>query len=229
MNPSSTRSFSAPKGTYDILPADSARWLEVRRGLLEPARLAGYSYLETPVFEDTALFERGVGESTDVVTKEMYTFSDKGDRSLTLRPEATASIVRAVAEHRLGQGQLPLKVWFAGPMFRYEQPQAGRFRQFQQIDVEALGSRRSGARRGGRRPRVTRVSGHRAGAGRAAADEPRRSAVPARVHREAARVPAQFALAGRGDPPPRRAKPAAGTGRQASRGHRDGRRRAADG
>ncbi|HEX4428867.1 MAG TPA: histidine--tRNA ligase [Frankiaceae bacterium] len=135
MNPS----FAAPKGTYDVLPADSARWLEVRRGLLEPARLAGYSYIETPVFEDTALFERGVGESTDVVTKEMYTFRDKGDRSLTLRPEATASIVRAVAEHRLGQGQLPLKVWFAGPMFRYEQPQSGRFRQFQQIDVEALG------------------------------------------------------------------------------------------
>ena len=134
-------SFAAPKGTYDVLPADSARWLEVRRALLEPARLAGYSYIETPVFEDTALFERGVGESTDVVTKEMYTFRDKGDRSLTLRPEATASIVRAVAEHRLGQGQLPLKVWYAGPMFRYEQPQSGRFRQFQQVDVEALGHR----------------------------------------------------------------------------------------
>ncbi len=134
-----TASFVAPKGTYDVLPADSGRWLAVREGLLEPARLAGYSYLETPVFEDTALFERGVGESTDVVSKEMYTFPDKAARSLTLRPEGTAGVVRAVVEHRLNQGQLPLKVWYAGPMFRYEQPQSGRFRQFQQVGVEALG------------------------------------------------------------------------------------------
>ncbi len=131
--------FSGPKGTYDLLPADSGRWLEVRTGLLEPARMAGYAYLETPIFEDTALFERGVGDSTDVVTKEMYTFPDKGGRSLTLRPEGTAGVVRSVLEHRLYQGQLPLKVWYAGPMFRYEQPQSGRFRQFQQIGVEALG------------------------------------------------------------------------------------------
>ena len=131
--------FVAPKGTYDVLPADSGRWLAVRGGLIEPARLAGYGYLETPAFEDTALFERGVGESTDVVSKEMYTFPDKGGRSLTLRPEGTASVVRAAAEHRLYQGQLPLKVWYAGPMFRYEQPQSGRFRQFQQVGVEALG------------------------------------------------------------------------------------------
>ena len=134
-----TASFVAPKGTYDVLPADSGRWLAVRDGLLEPARLAGYGYLETPVFEDTALFERGVGESTDVVSKEMYTFPDKAGRSLTLRPEGTAGVVRAVVEHRLNQGQLPLKVWYAGPMFRYEQPQSGRFRQFQQVGVEALG------------------------------------------------------------------------------------------
>ena len=131
--------FSGPKGTYDLLPAESGRWLEVRTGLLEPARMAGYAYLETPIFEDTALFERGVGDSTDVVTKEMYTFPDKGGRSLTLRPEGTAGVVRSVLEHRLYQGQLPLKVWYAGPMFRYEQPQSGRFRQFQQIGVEALG------------------------------------------------------------------------------------------
>src|ERR1700743_2334633 len=142
-----TASFVAPKGTYDVLPADSGRWLAVREGLLEPARLAGYGYLETPVFEDTALFERGVGESTDVVSKEMYTFPDKAGRSLTLRPEGTAGVVRAVVEHRLNQGQLPLKVWYAGPMFRYEQPQSGRFRQFQQVgggavgvDVPALGA-----------------------------------------------------------------------------------------
>jgi histidyl-tRNA synthetase len=131
--------FSAPKGTYDVLPSDSARWLWVREALLEPSRLAGYSYIEAPIFEETALFERGVGESTDVVSKEMYTFPDKGGRSLTLRPEGTAGVVRAVAEHRLHQGQLPLKVWYAGPMFRYEQPQSGRFRQFQQIGTEALG------------------------------------------------------------------------------------------
>jgi histidyl-tRNA synthetase len=136
---SSTSAFSAPKGTYDVLPAESGRWLHVRSALLEPARLAGYGYLETPAFEDTALFERGVGESTDVVSKEMYTFPDKGGRSLTLRPEGTAGVVRAVTEHRLYQGQLPLKVWYAGPMFRYEQPQSGRFRQFQQVGVEALG------------------------------------------------------------------------------------------
>jgi histidyl-tRNA synthetase len=131
--------FRAPKGTYDVLPVDSARWLCVREALLEPARMAGYSYIEAPIFEDTALFERGVGESTDVVSKEMYTFPDKGGRSLTLRPEGTAGVVRAIAEHRLHQGQLPLKVWYAGPMFRYEQPQSGRFRQFQQIGTEALG------------------------------------------------------------------------------------------
>ena len=180
--------------------------------MLEPARLAGYSYIETPVFEDTALFERGVGESTDVVTKEMYTFRDKGDRSLTLRPEATASIVRAVAEHRLGQGQLPLKVWYAGPMFRYEQPQSGRFRQFQQIDVEALGiddpaldaevvALGAHAFRGIGLERVELL-----------ADQPGRSAVPARVHREAAGVPARSAAAGRGHPPAGGAQPAAGAG-----------------
>ena len=132
-------SFAAPKGTYDVLPPDSARWLAAREGLLAPARLAGYSFIEAPIFEDTALFARGVGESTDVVTKEMFTFSDKGGRSLTLRPEGTAGVVRAVVEHNLQNGQLPVKVWYAGPMFRHERPQAGRFRQFQQVGIEALG------------------------------------------------------------------------------------------
>jgi histidyl-tRNA synthetase len=131
--------FTAPKGTYDIVPPDSATFLAVRDALVAPARRAGYGYLETPVFEDTGLFERGVGESTDVVSKEMYTFADKGGRSLTLRPEGTASVVRAVAEHGLDRGQLPVKVWYAGPMFRYERPQSGRFRQFQQVGLEALG------------------------------------------------------------------------------------------
>jgi histidyl-tRNA synthetase len=131
--------FSAPKGTYDVRPPDSARWLEVRGALLVPARLAGYALIDTPIFEDTALFARGVGESTDVVSKEMFTFTDKGGRSLTLRPEGTAGVVRAVVEHGLHHGQLPVKVWYAGPMFRHERPQAGRFRQFQQVGIEALG------------------------------------------------------------------------------------------
>lgn len=131
--------FTAPKGTYDIIPPESNRWLVVRDALLEPARRAGYSYVEAPVLEDTGLFERGVGASTDVVTKEMYTFADRGGRSVTMRPEGTAGVVRLVAEHGLERGALPLKLWYAGPMFRYERPQAGRFRQFQQVGVEALG------------------------------------------------------------------------------------------
>lgn len=131
--------FTAPKGTYDVLPPASAGWLAVRGGLLAPAQLAGYAYVETPVFEDTALFARGVGESTDVVSKEMFTFTDKGGRSLTLRPEGTAGVVRAAVEHGLTRGQLPVKLRYVGPMFRHERPQAGRFRQFQQVGIEALG------------------------------------------------------------------------------------------
>ena len=129
--------FQAPKGTYDVLPGSA--FLGVRDGLLEPARLAGYGYVEAPVFEDTALFARGVGESTDVVQKEMYTFTDRGGRSLTLRPEGTAGVVRAVLEHGLHRGQLPVKVRYAGPMFRAENVQKGRFRQFQQSGIEAIG------------------------------------------------------------------------------------------
>ena len=129
--------FRAPKGTYDVLPGSA--FLAARDALLAPAELAGYGYLETPVFEDTELFARGVGESTDVVSKEMYTFTDRGGRSLTLRPEGTAGVVRAVVEHGLHQGQLPVKLRYAGPMFRAERPQAGRFRQFQQVGVEAIG------------------------------------------------------------------------------------------
>jgi histidyl-tRNA synthetase len=129
--------FQAPKGTYDIVPGTP--FLAARDGLLEPARLAGYGYMEPPVFEDTELFARGVGASTDVVTKEMYTFSDRGGRSLTLRPEGTAGVVRAVLEHGLHHGQLPVKLRYAGPMFRAERPQKGRFRQFQQSGIEAIG------------------------------------------------------------------------------------------
>lgn len=131
------RTFQAPKGTYDVLPGSS--FLGVRDGLLAPATRAGYAYVETPVFEDTELFARGVGESTDVVSKEMFSFTDRGDRSLTLRPEGTAGVVRAVVQHGLQNGQLPVKLRYAGPMFRAERPQAGRYRQFQQVGVEALG------------------------------------------------------------------------------------------
>jgi histidyl-tRNA synthetase len=132
--------FSAPKGVAEYVPPESAAWLAVRDGLAAPARLAGYGYLELPVFEDTTLFSRGVGESTDVVSKEMYTFTDRGDRSLTLRPEGTAGVVRAVLEHNLHRGQLPVKLWYAGPFFRAERPQAGRYRQFSQVGIEAIGS-----------------------------------------------------------------------------------------
>ena len=107
--------------------------------MLGAARRAGYGDIELPIFEDTALFARGVGESTDVVSKEMYTFADRGDRSVTLRPEGTAGVVRAVIEHGLDRGALPVKLCYAGPFFRYERPQAGRYRQLQQVGVEAIG------------------------------------------------------------------------------------------
>lgn len=132
-------SFSAPKGVPDYFPPTSASFLAVREALAEPARLAGYGYIELPVFEETALFARGVGESTDVVSKEMYSFADRGERSVTLRPEGTAGVMRAVIEHGLDRGQLPAKLWYAGPFFRYERPQAGRYRQLQQVGVEAIG------------------------------------------------------------------------------------------
>jgi histidyl-tRNA synthetase len=131
--------FEAPKGTFDHLPPEAGVRAEVERVMLEQARLAGYQPIETPVFEDTAVFARGVGEATDVVQKEMYTFVDKGGRSLTLRPELTAGIVRALIQHgRLTTGLT--KVVCAGPQFRYERPQAGRQRQFSQVDIEAIGS-----------------------------------------------------------------------------------------
>jgi histidyl-tRNA synthetase len=131
--------FSAPKGVPDYYPPDSVAFLAVREGLTRQARLAGYSHIELPIFEDTALFARGVGESTDVVSKEMYTFADRGDRSVTLRPEGTAGVMRAVIEHGLDRGQLPVKLSYGGPFFRYERPQAGRYRQLQQVGVEAIG------------------------------------------------------------------------------------------
>ncbi len=131
--------FSAPKGVPDYVPPGSAGFEHVRSTLLVAADRAGYGLIELPVFEDTGLYARGVGESTDVVSKEMYTFTDRGDRSVTLRPEGTAGVVRAVIEHGLDRAGLPVKLRYAGPFFRYERPQAGRYRQLQQVGVEAIG------------------------------------------------------------------------------------------
>ena len=131
--------FSAPKGVPDYYPPESNRFAHVREHFLHTAARAGYEHIELPIFEDTQLFARGVGESTDVVTKEMYTFEDRGGRSITLRPEGTAGVMRAVIEHGLDRGPLPVKLAYAGPCFRYERPQAGRYRQFQQLGAEAIG------------------------------------------------------------------------------------------
>jgi histidyl-tRNA synthetase len=136
---SSSIPFQAPKGVPDYLPPDSAQFVAIRDGLLASARRAGYGDIELPIFEETALFARGVGESTDVVSKEMYTFADRGDRSVTLRPEGTAGVIRAVIQHGMDRGALPVKLCYAGPFFRYERPQAGRYRQLQQVGVEAIG------------------------------------------------------------------------------------------
>jgi len=131
--------FTAPKGVPEYFPPRSAAFLAVREALSAPAQHAGYEYVELAVFEDTGLFVRGVGESTDVVSKEMYTFTDRGDRSLSLRPEGTAGVVRMVVEQRLDKGTLPIKLWYAGPFFRAERPQHGRYRQLQQVGIEAIG------------------------------------------------------------------------------------------
>ncbi|MFP7364730.1 histidine--tRNA ligase [Corynebacterium callunae] len=131
--------FAAPKGVPDYTPPQSAAFLAVRDAFIQQAHNAGFEHIELPIFEDTGLFARGVGESTDVVSKEMYTFADRGERSVTLRPEGTAGVMRAVIEHSLDRGQLPVKLNYAGPFFRYERPQAGRYRQLQQVGVEAIG------------------------------------------------------------------------------------------
>ena len=131
--------YQAPKGVSEYFPPDSIYFDYVLERLTRPALAAGYRLMELPIFEETELFTRGVGESTDVVTKEMYTFEDRGGRSLTLRPEGTAGVMRSVIEHGLDKGQLPLKVFYRGPFFRAERPQAGRYRQFYQFGIEAIG------------------------------------------------------------------------------------------
>ena len=133
-------SFRAPRGTFDLVPPRSEAFLAVREAMAAPLRLAGYGYVETPTFEDTGLFVRGVGESTDVVTKEMYTFTTRGGDSVTLRPEGTASVLRAALEHGLDRGPLPVKLWYSGSFYRYERPQKGRYRHFSQVGAEVLGT-----------------------------------------------------------------------------------------
>ena len=130
----------APRGTSDILPLDSYKWQYIERKARDVCRRFGYGEIRTPTFEHTELFLRGVGDTTDVVEKQMYTFDDKGGRSITLRPEGTASAARAYIEHNLGANTLPVKLFYTIPCFRYEKPQAGRFREFHQFGVEVFGS-----------------------------------------------------------------------------------------
>ena len=132
--------FRAPKGTNDILPPDSRDWLWLTSYASGVFEKSGYGYVDTPMFEHTEVFERGVGETSEVVGKQMYTFEDMGGRSLTLRPEGTAPVVRSVLEHNLHRGALPVKLYYVGPFFRQERPQKGRFRQFFQVGIEAIGS-----------------------------------------------------------------------------------------
>ena len=132
--------IQASRGTHDILPSEIGYWQQVEAIASQILNRALYQEIRTPIFEETALFKRGIGEATDVVGKEMYTFEDRGDRSLTLRPEGTAGVVRSFIEHNLFATGGVQRLWYKGPMFRYERPQAGRQRQFHQIGVEILGS-----------------------------------------------------------------------------------------
>lgn len=134
------KKFKAIYGVKDILPDEADGWFKVINTVAATASCYNYGFINPPIFEATELFARGIGDTSDVVTKEMYTFKDKGDRSITLRPEGTASVVRSYLEHSLGAKQGLVKVWYAGPMFRQERPQAGRYRQFYQFGAEAIGS-----------------------------------------------------------------------------------------
>lgn len=133
--------FKVPRGTQDILPAESWKWQRVEAIIREVCEMYRYKEIRTPIFEQTELFQRTVGDTTDIVTKEMYTFKDRGDRSMTLRPEGTAPVVRSYVENKMfGYPDQPVKLYYQGPMFRYERQQAGRYRQFVQFGVEAIGS-----------------------------------------------------------------------------------------
>src|ERR1700749_1290798 len=132
--------FQAPRGTFDVLPAQARARARVQAGAAGIFARAGYETIQTPTFGQTDLFERGVGKSTDIVRKEMFTFADKGERSLTLRPEGTAPICRAYLEHGMHKLAQPVKLSYSGPFFRHERPQAGRYRQLHQIGAEAIGT-----------------------------------------------------------------------------------------
>ncbi len=132
--------IQAPRGTHDVILEESDLWQYLEQAGREVFKSAGFKEIRTPIFEATELFSRAVGEDSDIVNKEMYTFTDRGDRSMTLRPEGTAGVARSYIEHNLDRNQKPIKLWYQGPMFRYERPQTGRYRQFHQIGAEALGS-----------------------------------------------------------------------------------------
>ena len=131
--------INIPKGTKDVLPAEAYKWHFVENTARRIAALYNLKEIRTPVFEHTELFLRGVGDTTDIVNKEMYTFLDKGDRSITLKPEGTAGVVRSFIENGLAGGVLPLKMYYITPVFRYERPQAGRLREHHQFGVEIFG------------------------------------------------------------------------------------------
>lgn len=134
-------SINIPRGTQDILPGTVEKWQYIEKIAKELCEQYQYKEIRTPIFEHTELFERGVGDTTDIVQKEMYSFQDRGERSLTLRPEGTAGVVRSFVQHKMfGQANQPVKLFYNGPMFRYERPQAGRYRQFVQFGIEAIGS-----------------------------------------------------------------------------------------
>ncbi|MCH4166800.1 MAG: histidine--tRNA ligase [Megasphaera sp.] len=133
--------ITAPRGTQDFLPEQTAEWQMLEAKIRHICSLYGFGEIRTPMFESTELFLRGIGETTDVVTKEMYTFNDRGGRSMTLRPENTASVVRAFLEHKLYGEQKVHKFYYMGPMFRHDRPQAGRYRQFNQFGIEEIGSK----------------------------------------------------------------------------------------
>jgi histidyl-tRNA synthetase len=138
---SAKKELAAIRGTKDILPGEVEKWQALERLARETFELYAFRELRAPVFEATELFEKGTGSTSDVVTKEMYTFMDKGGRSLTLRPEYTPSVVRAIIEHRLDLEGTPMRYYFMGPMFRYDKPQKGRYRQFHQVDIEVFGEK----------------------------------------------------------------------------------------
>lgn len=134
------KKFQAPRGTHDVLPTDAPKWRFVEGTFASHASLFGYEEIRTPMFEDTELFVRSSGETSDIVSKEMYSFVDKGDRNITLKPEETAPAVRAYIEHSLGQPGQTTRLWYCTPIFRYERPQKGRFRQAHQVGLELIGS-----------------------------------------------------------------------------------------